>query len=155
MRRAFRVRLVVNLLNGSTAAGILVAAAGRARLTPAGNGLVVAVRYRLPVPQAPAFCIGNVIVTRLDTGGVAGAQALFAHEARHATQFAWCGGVLMLPVYFLAAGLSWLLTGDFASRNVFERRAGLAEGGYAERPLRPVFTRLPTRRPPGSETGQA
>ncbi len=144
MRGAYRVRLVANLLNGSTVAGILVAAAGRARLTRAGDGLVVAVRYRLPVPPAPAFCLGNVIVTRLDSHGVRAAAPLLAHEARHATQFACCGGVVMLPLYFLAAGLSWLLTGDFSSRNIFERRAGLAEGGYAERPLRPALT--PRRR---------
>jgi hypothetical protein len=147
MRRGYRLRLVVNLLNGSTAAGVLVAAAGRARLTRTRDGLLVAVRYRLPVPPAPAFCLGNVIVTRLDTGTVGGAESLLAHEARHATQFAWCGGVVMLPLYFLAAGLSWLLTGDVASRNVFERRAGLAEGGYAERPLRPQFRRRRRRRP--------
>jgi len=148
MRGGYRARLVVNLLNGSTAAGLLVAAAGRARLIRAGDGLLVAVRYRLPVPPAPAFCLGNVIVTRLDPGTVGGAEILLTHEARHATQFAWCGGVIMLPLYFLAAGLSWLLTGDFASQNVFERRAGLTEGGYAERPLRPQLRRRLRRPPP-------
>jgi len=143
MRGAHRVRLAVNLVNGSTVAGVLVAAAGRARLTRAGEGLLVALGYRLPVPPAPAFCLGNVIVTRLDAAEARGAQVLLGHEARHATQFAWCGGVLMLPLYFLAAGVSWVLTGDFGSRNVFERRAGLAEGGYTERPLRPMFARRP------------
>ena len=143
MRGAYQARLVVNLLNGSTLAGLLVAGAGRARLTRAADGLVVAVGYRLPVPPALAFCLGNVIVTRLDTEGVHGAAVLLGHEARHATQFACCGGVIMLPLYFLAAGVSWLLTGDFGSRNIFERRAGLAEGGYAERPLRPMFARRP------------
>jgi hypothetical protein len=149
MRGAYRVRLAANLLNGSTAAGLLVAAAGRARLTRAGDGLMVALRYRLPVPPAPAFCLGNVIVTRLDADGAGRSATLLRHEARHATQFACCGGVLMLPLYFLAAGLSWLLTGDFAARNIFERRAGLADGGYAEHPLRPAFARRPgfSRRP--------
>ena len=142
MRGAYRARLVVNLLNGSTLAGLLAAGAGRARLTRAGDGLVVAVGYRLPVPPAPAFCLGNVIVTRLDAEGVRGAGVLLGHEARHATQFACCGGIVMLPLYFLAAGVSWLLTGDFGSRNIFERRAGLAEGGYSERPLRPALSRL-------------
>jgi hypothetical protein len=64
---------------------------------------------------------------------------LLDHEERHVTQYAWCGGVLMPIVYGAAAGWSWLRTGDFASRNVFERRAGLADGGYRERPLRPVL----------------
>ena len=44
-------------------------------------------------------------------------------------------------LYFVAAGLSWALTGDFGSRNVFERRAGLADGGYHDRPLRPALAR--------------
>ena len=47
----------------------------------------------------------------------------------------------MLPLYFTAAGVSWVLTGDFGSRNIFERRAGLADGGYADRPLRPALAR--------------
>jgi hypothetical protein len=46
-------------------------------------------------------------------------------------QYAWCGGLVMLPLYGGAALLSWALTGDFGARNVFERRAGLADGGYS------------------------
>ena len=64
MRARYRVRVAANLVNGSTAAGVLVATAGRARLRPAGDGLLVAAGYRLPVPVAPAFCLGNVLVTR-------------------------------------------------------------------------------------------
>ena len=67
---------------------------------------------------------------------------LFRHEARHATQYAWCGGVLMVPLYLAAAAVSWALTGDFGARNVFERRAGLADGGYTDKPLRPGVRRL-------------
>jgi hypothetical protein len=63
---------------------------------------------------------------------------LLDHEERHVTQYAWCGGVLMPIGYVAAAGWSWLRTGDVASRNVFERRAGLVDGGYRERPLRPL-----------------
>jgi hypothetical protein len=141
MRRAYRVRRAVNLANGSTLAGVAVAAAGRARLAPGPDGLLVGEGYRLPVPPAAAFCVGNVIVSRLSRGDLARAGGLFSHEARHATQYAWCCGLPMLPLYFLAAGVSWVLTGDFGARNVFERRAGLADGGYADRPLRPVVAR--------------
>jgi hypothetical protein len=42
----------------------------------------------------------------------------------------------MVPLYLLAAAASWALTGDFGARNVFERRAGLADGGYTDKPLR-------------------
>jgi hypothetical protein len=69
-------------------------------------------------------------------------SGLFRHEARHATQYAWCGGVVMVPLYLVAAGVSWALTGDFGSRNVFERQAGLAGGGYTDKPLRPALAQI-------------
>jgi len=141
MRARHRVRAAVNLANGSTAAGVLVARAGRARLRRAGDGLLVAAGYQLPVPVAPAFCLGNVLVTRRGDGQFRAGQRLFAHEARHATQYAWCGGLVMLPLYGCAALVSWTLTGDFGSRNVFERQAGLADGGYSRKPLRAAYTK--------------
>jgi hypothetical protein len=140
MRPGLRVRRVVNLANGSTLAGLGVAAIGGATVTRSADGLLAGTGYRLPVPPAPAFCLGNVILTRgdvMDPG-----SPLFRHEARHATQFAWCGGVVMIPLYLAAAGMSWALTGDFGARNVFERLAGLADGGYADKPLRPAIRRI-------------
>jgi len=50
----------------------------------------------------------------------------------------------MIPLYLAAAGVSWALTGDFGARNVFERRAGLADGGYTDKPLRPQLRALTT-----------
>ena len=143
MRPPLRVRQAVNLANGSTLAGLGVAALGGAAVARGADGLFAGTGYRLPVPPAPAFCLGNVIVTRgdaLDPG-----SRLFRHEARHATQFAWCGGVVMVPLYLAAAGVSWVLTGDFGARNVFERLAGLADGGYADKPLRPAIRRAAER----------
>jgi hypothetical protein len=145
MRPAYRVRLVANLVNGSTLAGVLVAVAGRASLARGRDGLLIAARYRLPVPVAPAFCVGNVILARPERDALRQMGVLLTHEARHATQYAWCGGLPMIPLYFLAAGVSWGLTGDFGSRNVFERLAGLAEGGYTDKPLRPAAARLARR----------
>src|SRR5580700_2688303 len=106
MRGRYRVRAAVNLVNGSTAAGVLVAVAGRARLRRAGDGLLVGAGYRLPVPVAPAFCLGNVILARSDHATLATMPPLVAHEARHATQYACCAGLPMLPLYFLAAAVS-------------------------------------------------
>ncbi len=134
-----RVRLAVNLLNGSTLAGLAVSAAGRARLARYPDGLLVGTGYRLPVPPAPAFTLGNVIITRQSV--LAHDTTLLRHEARHCTQYAWCGGLLMLPLYFTAAGVSWLLSGDPGSWNLFERAAGLTDGGYTDRPLRGPFRR--------------
>ena len=135
MRASHRLRLAVNLVNGSTLSGLAVARLGRARLSAScPGGLLTATGYGLPVPSAPAFTLGNVIITRrlwIDQE-----SSLFRHEARHATQYAWCGGLLMLPCYFAAAGVSWLLSGDVGAWNPFERLAGLADGGYRDCPLR-------------------
>jgi hypothetical protein len=139
VRPRHRVRLAVNLLNGSTLAGLAVSLAGRSRLARFPDGLLVGAGYRLPVPPAPAFTLGNVILTRHD--GLLRDTVLLRHEARHATQYAWCGGLLMLPLYFAAAGVSWLLSGDAGAWNIFERLAGLSDGGYAVRPLRPLLAR--------------
>jgi hypothetical protein len=133
------VRQVVNLVNGSTLAGFGVATLGGAAIARNVDGLFTGTGYRLPVPPAPTFCLGNVIVTRGD--GIDPSSPVFRHEGRHATQFAWCGGVVMIPLYLAAAGMSWALTGDFGARNAFERRAGLADGGYTDKPLRPVLQR--------------
>ena len=138
MRAGLRARQLVNLANGSTLAGLGVAGLGGARVTRTADGLFLGTGYRLPVPPAPAFCLGNVIVTRLD--GLA--PELFRHEARHATQYAWCGGVVMVPLYLGSSAVSWALTGDFGARNVFERRAGLADGGYTDKPLRAGLQRV-------------
>jgi hypothetical protein len=135
VRAGLRVRQAVNLANGSTLAGLGAAVVGGARLARSVDGLVTATGYRLPVPPAPAFCLGNVILTRDDD--IDPGSALFRHEARHATQYAWSGGVAMVPLYLMAAGVSWALTGDFGARNIFERLAGLADGGYTDKPLRP------------------
>ena len=134
MRASHRLRLALNLVNGSTLSGLAVARLGRARLVRCQDGLLAGTGYRLPVPPAPAFTLGNVIITRRPSIDAEG--NLFRHEARHATQYACCGGVLMLPCYFTAAAVSWLLSGDVGAWNPFERLAGLADGGYRDRPLR-------------------
>jgi hypothetical protein len=81
-----------------------------------------------------------VLVTRREDAEFRGDRRLFAHEARHATQYACCG-LAMLPLYGAAALVSWTLCGDFGARNVFEQRAGLADGGYPAKALRPGLRR--------------
>lgn len=140
-----RLRWVLNWINGSTLLGLVAARLGRCEIRPAGHGLIFAFGYSLRLPLASAFTLGNVVLFRLGPEHVAHVPRLVSHEARHSTQYAWCLGVPFLPAYFLAAGISWLLTGDPASRNPFERNAGLADGGYAERPVRPGLRRLGNR----------
>jgi hypothetical protein len=153
MRPGLRARQAVNLANGSTLAGLGVAVLGGARLARSADRLFTATGYRLPVPPAPAFCLGNVILTRRDD--IDPGSRLFRHEARHATQYAWSGGLVMAPLYLAAAGVSWALTGDFGARNVFERLAGLADGGYTDKPLRPGIRRVSGSSRPAGAPGRA
>jgi len=130
VRTGLRVRQVANWVNLSTPLGLLAAAVGRARVTRGHDGLLLAHGYRLRVPSAPAFTVGNVVLIRIDDDALARRPRLLVHEARHATQYAWCVGLVMLPLYGLAAAWSWLRCRNPATYNVFERLAGLADGGY-------------------------
>ena len=141
--RWWRVRAAVNLVNGSTLLGLAVARLGRARLHRGPRGLWLATRFRIAVPRAAAFTLGNVVITRYDARWLAERPVLLGHEERHATQYAVSLGLPMLPLYALAAGWSYLRGGDVATYNVFERRAGLADGGY---PLTSRRARGMTRR---------
>ncbi|WP_433416200.1 hypothetical protein ACQP1V_39620 [Microtetraspora malaysiensis] len=129
--RWHRVRQVVNVVNLSTPAGLLIARIGGATPRKGEHGLIFAHGYRIPFPVAGAFTVGNVILTKNADGYLVG--ELLDHESRHATQYVLCAGLPMLPLYLLAAAMSLLICGDPASYNVFERLAGLEDGGYARR----------------------
>lgn len=126
----WRVKQVLNAVNGTTLLGLAIALLGRARPARGPRGLVLAAGYRLGVPSAPAFTVGNVVLTRRESGWLEERPALLAHEERHTWQYVVLLGLPMLPLYFLAAGWSWLRGGDFAVHNAFERLAGLEDGGY-------------------------
>jgi hypothetical protein len=133
----WRLRQVANVVNLSTPLGLALALAGRGTLRRGPDGLLVAHAVRLPA-TAPAFTVGNVVLLRLDDAALARRPRLLVHEARHATQYACCVGPLMLPLYGLAAAWSWLRCRDPSSYNIFEVRAGLDDGGYADRRRRKV-----------------
>lgn len=133
------MRAAVNAVNGTTLCGLAVAAIGRARLSGAPEGLLLATRYRLGFPVAGAFTVGNVVVSRRERDALLADPSLLVHEGRHATQYAVLGPAF-LPLYLLGVGWSWARCGDWWSRNPFERLAGLADGHYVERPARPLGT---------------
>ena len=132
---ATTVRAVANFVNVSTLAGLVIARAGKAELSRGPRGLWYAEHYRLPFPVAGAFTVGNVIITPTSVAEIGG--AVLAHEERHTWQY-MVFGALFLPLYVTAMGWSWIRTGDRAARNAFERAAGLADGGYADVPVRPL-----------------
>jgi hypothetical protein len=128
--RWWQVRQVANLVNLSTPTGLVVGVLGGARLHRGPRGLVLGSGYRLPLPPASAFTVGNVVVTRHERGWLEARPRLLAHEERHADQYVACLGLPMLPLYLLASVWSRLRGGDFGVHNPFERLAGLADGGY-------------------------
>lgn len=119
-----------NWLNLTTPAGLLLARRSGCRVARRGP-YWQALGYSRRFPVAGAFTIGSVVISRdpLD--------AVWEHEVTHIRQYAWCGA-MFVPLYGLAAAWSWLRTGDWWSRNVFERKAGLHAGGYVERPVRRI-----------------
>ena len=104
MEARWRLRQVVNVVNLSTPLGLGLALAGRGSIRRGPDGLLLAHAVRLPA-RAPAFTVGNVVLLRLDDAALARRPRLLVHEARHATQYACCVGLLMLPLYGLAAGV--------------------------------------------------
>ena len=131
------VKLVGNFLNLSTVAGAVVGVLGRATFSRGPRGLFFANGYKLGFPVAGAFTIGNVVLSKHERSYFDD-PALVRHEERHSWQYFCLIGLPMLPLYVVAVAVSFLLTGDPASRNPFERLADLKEGGYVERPIQPI-----------------
>lgn len=137
-----RVRRIGNLLNLSTALGVLVARLGGARVRRGPHGLLLAEGCRLPLFGAGAMTIGDVVLTAGRFGDLVGAlPRVLEHESRHATQWLRWGGLPFLAAYGLGALWSLLRTGDRGAGNPFERAAGLEDGGYREVPVRPLLRR--------------
>jgi hypothetical protein len=78
--------------------------------------------------------VGNVILTPSTIAEIG--ERVTTHEERHTWQYMVCG-TLFMPLYVSAMGWSWVRTGDRAAHNLFERSAGLADGGYQDVPIRP------------------
>ena len=152
-RRGDRLRHVLNWVNLSTPLGLGVAAAGGARIRRGPRHCFLADHYRWRFPVAGAFTVGDVVVSRHDLDRLmARRPSLLDHELVHSAQWAFCGGLPFLPLYLASMAWSWIRTGDRAARSVFERQAGLADGGYRDVPVRPVGAVLAAalgRRPAG------
>jgi hypothetical protein len=144
-------RTLLTVANGTTGAGILIALSGRARLKRGRDGVLIAEGYQRLMPGATCFTVGSVVITRRTAEWLLAEERrdLLGHESRHAGQYAVLGP-LFWPAYWVACGWSYALTGSYGARNAFERHAGLAAGGYADRPLRSSLSRWARRSPDGS-----
>jgi hypothetical protein len=143
MALSARSRRRWNRVNGTTYAGLALAAATRTPRQSGPLGTVIAANYPLRVPGALCFVVGDVVFCRRDAAWLLSSPArpILVHELRHTYQYArW--GPLFWPLYFASSGWSYLVTGNFGVRNAFERGAGLADGGYADAPVRPALSRL-------------
>jgi hypothetical protein len=125
-----RARQLANLVNGTTVLGLALARAAGTAVSKGPRGLVIASGYRWRLPYAGAFTLGNVVICR--TEQLTANPVLLGHEEKHCSQYACCLGLPFLPLYFLAAAWSQLRTGNPATANFFERRAGLEAGGYID-----------------------
>jgi len=131
------VKVVGNFLNLSSLVGVLVGVIGRARFSRGPRGLFFANGYKIRFPVAGAFTIGNVVLSKHARSYFDDA-ALVRHEERHSWQYFCLIGLPLFPLYVVGVVVSFLLTGDPASRNPFERLANLKDGGYVERPIQPI-----------------
>lgn len=137
------LRLVGNVVNLTTLGGLVLGAIGGARFRWGPRGLILGEGYRFAFPVAGAFTIGNVSTTSRDWDSlIRGLPTLLAHEERHTWQYLYCLGLPFYVFYTICLGWSLLRTGDRASRNFFERQAGLADGGYPDLPTRSIGTGL-------------
>jgi hypothetical protein len=135
--RSGSVRRLVNAVTLATPLGLALARYGRAVVVQGPDGLLLATHYRgfVPAPRAPAVTVGNVVLLRMSEQDAYRRRGLLEHESRHATQWAcWLGPFGFLPAYGIASLWSLLRAGNAATRNAFEVRAGLADGGYAPHP---------------------
>jgi len=141
-----RLRTVVNWINLMTPLGLAAAVIGRSQVRRGPSGLWICSGYRLRFPVAGAFTIGNVINTKHPPEYLLAPQKarLLHHESRHSVQAA-IFGPFFLPLYGFGQLYSWLVSGDHGGRNLFERWAGLEDGGYLRHPVRPGLARFLTR----------
>jgi len=131
MLQGWRVKAVLNAVNGSTLLGLGIAKLGSARISTGPRGLLLATGFGIDFPRARAFTVGNVVVSKHDAAWLSERPRLLAHEERHSWQYVGCLGLPMIPLYLLAAAYSFLRGGDPFVHNAFERLAGLEDGGYA------------------------
>jgi hypothetical protein len=108
------LRRLANLLNLSTPAGLALAVLAGCELHAGPRRLVLATGYALAAPDVPAFTVGNVVLTPHDLAHLLEQPGLLAHEDRHATQYVWCLGLPLLPLY--AAGVGPVLYPEVSAR---------------------------------------
>lgn len=132
--RRVRLRAAANWGNGSTLLGLTLARLGGGTVVRDVDGLWHAAGVRGPHGRR-VFTVGNVVLHRHSADHLHRRPGLLAHEAAHATQWAWTGAAFV-PLYLAECVISWAVTGNAATGNAFEIGAGLERGGYPTPGLR-------------------
>jgi hypothetical protein len=148
-------RTTLTAVNGTTLVGLLVALGSGTKVRRGRHGILIAENFRFRMPAGSCFTVGSVIITNRPAEWLLAEERarLFAHESRHASQYAFFGP-LFWPAYWVACGWSIALTTSYGVRNWFERNAGLADGHYPlDLPLRPWVLRM-LRKEVGREDGR-
>ena len=141
MKRAQFARHVLNTLTGINLFGLLVGVFFRGRPRwDSRFGLLVFLQCRVPflsrgaAPMPGAMTFGDVVIvlSRNPAWRELGAipYSILRHEAAHARQYMFTLGLPYFPLYWLSCAYSYFRSGNYWSFNVFEVKAGLADGGY-------------------------
>jgi len=129
------LRHLINAISGISLFGVILGLISRGK--PAidhSRGLIIFLNCTIPWRWASAVTFGDVVLVLsppIRWASVAEMPPkLLDHEEKHAIQYTYTLGLPYFPLYWLACGYSWLKAGDHWSFNVFEVKAGLADGGY-------------------------
>jgi hypothetical protein len=126
-------RHTLNTLTGINLFGLIVGVLSRGKPEwDAERGLLVFMSCQIRWPRAAAMTFGDIVVVRAGQWQrLADVPApLMQHEAEHARQYLFTLGLPYFPLYWIACAYSYVRTGNYWSRNAFEVKAGLQNGGY-------------------------
>lgn len=130
--------VLLNTVNLTSGAGFLLARAAGCTVRRRDR-FWEATGYSWSQPRAAAFTVGCVVLSRRPVS-----EVVWQHEQAHVRQYAVLGPAFW-PAYALAAGWSWLRTGDWWSRNAFRAGSG-ADGRWLRRTARQALREEIARR---------
>lgn len=112
---------------GVTQLALVLAATAGATCNTASNGLIVCGGASWGYGGG-GTTYGEVFITPYVTVS----NGVLAHEQVHSAQWAAQGSALFIPMYFLEMAVSYVVSGDIACEQWFEKNANLVDGNYTK-----------------------